>query len=302
MHVIYVANHRPHDNLDEEAIAWSLMKLGHTVTPIREDGAKFVGVDKLDADFLLFHKWEDYDVMAKVRIPMVGWYFDLISNRDDPTLARRMDVRRKWFSKVLPHCKLMFFTDGDWVDADTTGKLRFLPQGCDERVAGFGKAPKSDRGRPPILFTGMVNHGRKRTEHIERLQARYGNMFEVFGDRFGPNYRVHGRCLADLMADRIVIAPDGPGTDRYWSNRVWLTLSLGGFLLHPYCSGLKAYYTEEQLVTYHDRDQLEALIDHNLQHPEARVEAVRKGYDRTLKEHTYKQRCKELVNTVKGVL
>lgn len=170
---------------------------------------------------------------------------------------------------AIPRVVAGFCTDGDWVveDRGRTGKLRWLMQGADERTLGFG-TPIPDYAGAEILFTGMINHGRRRAEHVAHLQARYGDRFAVMGDG-GPKYRRHGRELADVFAScKVVVAPDGPNTARYWSNRVYLTLGLGGYLLHPRCEGLQEHYLASELTTYKDWAHLDYLIDRAIQLPE----------------------------------
>jgi hypothetical protein len=307
MRVLYVAysHAADHDNADENCIGWCLERLGHTVVRVRERecGDHLPHLLKGEPfDFVLFHKWEEYDVLAALPWPKVNWYFDLISNNDDQTLLSRMEFRRRWYSKVLPLCSLIAFTDGDWVAHDRTGKLRWLTQGCDPRVAGPGK-PYEGPPRPPLLFAGMIHHGHRRAAHVAELKARYGDDLEILGDRFGPAFRKHGRELADYMAGRIVIAPDGPCTDRYWSNRVYQALGFGAFLLHPHCRALaEHYHFGQELAVYRGWDELHNQIELYRQHEVQRNFLAAAGLHRTLREHTYKHRVERLVEEVRKVL
>lgn len=326
MKVLFVAKHGSGDNQDEDAVAYALRELGHEVRCVHELRRYRGGIDvvreaKLGGyDFCLGFKWETVSEIAEVarHVPYVFWYFDLISNDDDPTLARRMDQRRRWFADVIPHCLTAFCTDGDWVASwNETGKgiardggenvlpdIHWLTQGMDERVAGFGTpiSESGDRPWPEIVFTGMINHGRRRAEHVASLKERYGNRFYVLGDS-GPRRRLHGRALADYFASvKVVVAPDGPSTDRYWSNRVYNTLGLGGFLLHPYCKGLLTHYSPAELTYYSDRGHLGELIDACLDKPDHRRDMARKGYEATLERNLYRHRAEELVRVVKGLL
>lgn len=300
MKILYVARHNCGDNDDEGAIAHALMQLGHEVHLMHEKPRHRLGRSPLEnrADFCLFHKWPDPFEISHMRIPCVFWYFDLVWS-DDPTLKARAHSRVEWMKAVIPSCVLGFCTDGDWVANDRTGKLRHLMQGMDERVAGYGQ-PIGDY--PPILFAGMVNHGQSRASHIEQLDERYRLKLKILGDG-GPHHRRHGRALADIFAStKIVIAPDGPNSARYWSNRVYLTTGLGGFLLHPYCRELEKHYQPHELVYYHTREQCNDLIDFYLTHDEERERFRHAGYERTMRDHTYRHRCAELIRQVQEVL
>jgi hypothetical protein len=325
MRVLYVAKHGSGDNDDEGAIAHALRRLGHEVDLVQELRRRRVGSAPIESclhgpahDFCLFHKWETVSEIYAVsaRMPCVFWYFDLVANHDDPTLSRRMETRRRWFADVVPLCVAGFCTDGDWVTewnrpaprGPQTPRLYWLMQGMDERVAGLGVSspakvwPNVGAPWPEILFTGMIDHGRKRREHVGQLRARYGDRFMVYGDGETYHRRLHGRALADLFASvPVIVAPDGPCTDRYWSNRVYLTLGLGGFLLHPHCAGLNAHYGASELISYTSRDRLVELIDSFLDKPQARDQYRRAGLKATIDRNLYRHRVAELVEVVRGL-
>lgn len=313
MKILFVAKHASGDNDDEGAIAFALRALGHEVVEVHEMRRhRDRPIESIDADLCLFLKWPTVSEIAETakRMPVVYWHFDMIrSVIGDPTLQARSEHRMQWCADVLPHVTLGFHTDGDWIAADKSGKLRWLMQGADERVAGFGRrytatAVKSDGTAvdlPPILFTGMVNHGQKRREHVEHLRERWGERFAVMGDG-GPKYRKHGRELADMFASvKVVVAPDGPSTDRYWSNRVYLTTGLGGFLLHPFCDGLDEQYGPNELMMYKDRAHLDELIERYLdQANELERQALMiEGHKATMRRHLYRRRVAELLRMVK---
>ena len=290
------------DNDDEGAVSWALEQFGHEVIRVQENPRRRTGVDLADinAQLCLFFKWPTAaDELPRLRMPAVGWYFDMArSVEGDPTLAPRDAVRVQWLRSVVPLCLAFFMSDGDYVMRDTSGKLVHLMQGSDERVIGPGVAPVPDT-RPPLLFAGMVNHGRRRASHIAELKARYGNRLEVLGDG-GPARRKHGRELADTMAGRIVIAPDGPQTDAYMSNRLVQACGFGAFVVHPYCAVAAAMYGPgEGVVYYGDRAECDALIDQYLGPLADRREAIaRAGYKRTLRDNLYRHRAAELIAEV----
>ena len=306
MKILYVARFGPRDNQDEEAIAWAFKELGHEVFRIEEhQSGMALG---LRADFLLFHKWSDVETMAKVSnighfnatkrgVPCFLWFFDLVDGKEE-SLVRRSWFRKKWVAEVEPYCTAAFYTDGDWVAKNPVGRVHLL-QGADERVAGPGEPLHPGMGpTAPILFLGMPNHGEKRLAHLAELEKRFGDRFHVMGG--GSRTRKHGRELADICAStKIVIAPDGPCSDRYWSNRVYLITSLGGFLLHPYCAELTLQYEpDKELKFYRSRPELENLIDYYLSNDWERQRMALAGYEATVARHTYKHRCADLIREV----
>lgn len=291
MRIGYVAKHDSGGNDDEGAITFALEKLGHSVQRLREQRG-YVAY-KFDCDFVLFHHWHDIESIAKIGVPKVFWNFDLVTY-PDPTLRERNERRARWMQEVTGVSDLGFCTDGDWVNQDASGKLVWLLQGADERVVGPGQLKDDLPLPPPILFVGSYRGGGAgRESFVSEMQQHYS-------DDFGVVQRTHGRALADVIAStQIVVAPDHPATDRYWSNRVFNTLGFGGFLLHPRCKELETMYEDRQEIVFYDsRPELHELIEHYSRHPDVRRVIAKFGYEQTLQEHLYRHRVEQLVKTV----
>lgn len=291
---IYVGKHdQENSNDDEGAITHALRELGHDVQPVRE--LKGFTARGLSGDVLLFHKWADPLTVRSFagRCCRAFWYFDLV-DFPDPTLAWRNQNRVAWMSEMMPEIEVGFCTDGDWVAQDTTGKLIWLSQGADERVAGMEPpGPKPAHGT--ILFTGHSEKvGIGREHFVREMQIKYGGQF------YHVPYGIYRRDLARLIATiEIVVAPDAPVTGRYWSNRIFMILGFGGFLLHPYCERLTGMYEDgKEIVYYRNRLDLHDKIRYYLDHPEERRRIAAAGLARTLAQHTYRHRCAELVQVV----
>lgn len=292
MRIIYVAKHDSGGNDDEGAIYHALTSLGHDVQRCREDvGHRAHHLQP--ADLLLFHKWDDVATLRKFRCPRAFWYFDLV-DFPDPTLAERCERRKDWFARILPHCDVGFCTDGDWVAADRTGKLRWLTQGADGRVVGRGAPQVRNPGypsQPPILMTGIRNGGTGRASFVDFMRETYGEQFQLV------QRGVHGRAMADLIAGaKIVVAPDAPVTDHYWSNRVYNALGFGAFLLHPRCNVTEQY---PMLTVYDDREHLKRVIDHWLGRDDVRLVISSLCYQCTIENHLYLHRCQRLLELLK---
>lgn len=308
MKILFVAKHGSGDNDDEGAVGFALEQLGHEVVRVHEkrrhrDQRQQDALERGQFDLCLFFKHEVVSEIAHVakRTPCAFYYFDMVrSVSNDPSLSPRSESRIRWMNDVLPHCVAGFATDGDWCAEwnarHKDNRMVWLMQGADERVAGKGVA--NDPNAAPILFTGMKHHGRDRANHIDHLERRWGKKFSMLGDG-GPRRRVHGRELANLFAStKVIVAPNGPSTGRYWSNRVFLTLGFGGFLLHPYCEGLTRFYGPDELLMYRSIEDCDSLIAKYLDDPDARMRLQVAGYDRTMRDHLYRHRVAELVKTI----
>lgn len=306
MKILYIANHnQSNSNDDEGAIAYALKALGHDVVECMEYNGHLAASVYHDnpVDLLLFHKWDRPDRIAKIQAKVKAfWYFDLVEY-PDATLEARNLARRNWMERTMPIVDIGFCTDGDWVTKNHgRHNLVWLPQGADERYIGFGKVEKcahcSQEHRPiDILVTAAVkNCGKGRQDFYDYLTT------EFEGRVHWVEKGVHGRALADLVAkSKVVVCPDQPVTDRYWSNRIYLLAGFGAFLLHPAASQLQKFYT--QGVDYYSYKNRSDLIDKITVALKVSPSFIIRSnaLERTRQINLYRHRCVELINKVEAL-
>ncbi len=308
MKVLYVANHgQTRSNDDEGSIADAFVRLGHKVECLPETDSPLsdwvMEAMSREFDMLLFHKWCNANTLQQLKLPKVFWYFDLVNWPGDPTIRARCKTRIDWMSTMIPIVDAGFCTDGTWVEKanaypEVANKLIWLTQGADQRIAtrlGFDV-----HKRHGLLFTGIKRQGGLgRLSFVENIHDTYGEA-DKGGEFKHISTGCYGKTLLHEMAKaQIILAPDSPVTNNYWSNRVYITLGFGGFILHPYCSELaKQYQDGMEIVFYHNRDELHKLILYYLENP-AEAQAIAKaGYERTKKEHLYVHRVESLIKTL----
>lgn len=293
MRIIYVANHDAGQYDDEGAITHALAVLGHHVQRLRE--VKGRRASRLRGDVLLFHKWHDVSMLRwfEGQAFRVFWYFDLVDFHDK-SMSQRSLSRMHWMDDIVPHVDLGFCTDGDWVAQDKSGKLFWLPQGADQRSMAreLWRGATQDR----VLFVGTPRGGAARERFVRWMKERYGSRF-VHVER-----GLHGLALREMVQkSRVVVAPDGPVTDRYWSNRLYVMLGHGGFLLHPHSQGaVQQYVPGQELIFYHDREGLDRHVAYysNPANAENRLALVEAGLRATRERHTYLHRCRWMMEKI----
>lgn len=313
MRILYIAKHDKQDADDEGAISYALEQLGHIVIKAPEQ-VKRTRWNWPECDLVLFHHWHYPEALESIgsRVPKICWCFDLIDSSiccsNDTSLLPRDRARRNWFNQVAPRVDLMFMTDGDWVvncpKEWGKDKLVWLMQGFDERLY---QSLDCEHGQPTqeidLLFLGIgVGGGRGRELWVKEMKDTYTDRF-VHVNR--GVYREDMRML--IRRSKIVLAPDSPVSDRYWSNRVYNTLGCGGFLLHPYSEGLHRQY-EYGVVYYKDREDLHYLIHTYLgvlkgcTRQSLDSGLPRLGLKRTMECHTYKYRVEEMLFIIQKIL
>ena len=287
MKIIYFGNHENKgSDVTEKHIKFALEKLGNEVVCIDETNWKRSDVirEAKDSDIFLFHKagirdqnsyQKVMDLLANVTCKKVCWYFDKV-----------WGDREAIIEAFLPFIDKMFITDDTWVKKHNFKNVEILRQGIgaeDTSLGTFKPELATD-----IAFVGTVYGDRQ--EFVRKLKDRYGEKLRVFGNIFN-------RDLYDLMAStKIVIAPDSPGDDFYWSSRVYMILGSGGFLLHPKYEGLKEEFThKEHFITYNDFEDMCSKIDYYLVNEKKRKVIQQAGYEKCIKEFNYLTRCKMLL-------
>jgi hypothetical protein len=188
-------------------------------------------------------------------VTTVGVHMDL--HWSLPHRERRIG-HHPWWS-----CQHVFTADGglrDWAGRGVNH--HWLPPAASPHLLG-ASPPDRDRFPHPVVFVGdhvPRLHSPHRAELLAWARHRFGNNFAQYG-RARP---VWGEAFSTLCASAAVVLGDSAPADRYWSDRVPLTLSQGGLLAHPHTAGLaECGFTDEALLLYnrYHFDQLEARVD-----------------------------------------
>lgn len=274
MRIIYYARHGNRGSDDTEGhIGRSFEALGHEVVRVDE------GSEVPTGDLLLFHKGGKNitSVLSAFSGLKVCWYFDKID----------WNNRAEWFHSVLPLVDLMFITDGTWARTHPDPKLRVLRQGIGDLDTSRG-VPREGVWKAQIAFLGGL-YG-ERGKWAERLKRRYGEAFQIYGNVFN-------RDLYDLCETvPIIVAPSFPADDWYWSNRIYLTLGSGGFLIHPRLKGLSSEFKHGyHYVSYDTHEELEHFIDYFLEHEDERNKIRENGRRKTVQTFNFTRRCQRLL-------
>lgn len=188
------------------------------------------------------------------------------------------------FVALLPKIDKAFVSDGTWLRRFETEDIHFLPP------AGIKyKGKKKEEYECDIAFIGKIYGERKKL--YEYLKENFSDRFKVFNNCFESE-------LASLCKSaKIIIAPDFPFDDFFWSDRVYNILANGGFLIHPRSYGLveQGFIEGEHFVPYEKEKEIVNLAGLFLKSKKERDRIAKKGQEFVLKEHTYDKRIKEML-------
>jgi hypothetical protein len=230
-------------------------------------------------------------------VPSMTYHLDLWFG-----LKRQKDLKRDPVYLYIDH----FFTVDNqmakWFNENTNVRGHYLPAAVFDQECSYSpKQPEHE-----VIFVGSKNYHAEwqyRPKLINWLENTYSNSFELWGGQ-GKGI-VRGNDLNKLYATTKVVVGDSLcpkfNYPDYWSDRVYETMGRGGFIIHPYISGMEKHFTDKKHLIFYDFnnfDQLKNLIDHYLAHPKE-AEAIRKaGFKHVKNNHTYKNRWTHILKEV----
>jgi hypothetical protein len=292
----------------------SLESLGHEVIRLQEGVATTSDILKngLESDLVVFvhtHGWEtkgpytiaeSFDYFREHGVPVITYHLDLWFG-----LQREKDIHNDPFYKSLDY---FFATDklmADWFNENTNVKGEYIPAGVYDGECYLDFS--GDAMCNEIIFVGSKGYHPEwqyRPQLINWLKENYDNRFtHVGGD--GDTGTIRGDRLNRVYAgskiaigDTLCIDFDYP---YYFSDRLFESVGRGGFTIFPYIRGIEDNFEiDKEIVTYKygDFEELKQKIDYYLQHPDERETIRKAGFQRVKKDHTYKERWKEILRRI----
>ena len=316
MRISFLGNHEPSFSTESDW-AWTYERLGHEVLRFQETGANPSTTDEIweqsqNAD--LFHYVHthsavtpgSFDVLELLKrfkeksIPTIGVHLDYWRG-----LEREKDVgTHPWW-----HTDYTFTADGgsnNWYREQGINHY-YLKAGVVERDCYLGEY--REEYACDVAFVGSYHY---HPEHwyrpflIDWAKSAYKDNFRRFAGDVPPHNTIRGNDLNDLYASVKINIGDslniGFKHPDYFSDRVFETTGRGGFLIHPYVKGIEdCFEIGKELVVYEYENfaELRRLIDYYLEHDDERNEIRLAGQQRTLKNHTYTNRVKEMFEILK---
>jgi len=185
------------------------------------------------------------------------------------------------------------------------------------RVAYWPQAfhPKYHRpsANPPACYRADVAFiGKPGPPHRRDLLKMVGEAFDL--KVWGPGWEEAGAGFRGIQyretlprqyglvcgASKVMLGCDvARGVENAFSNRLWLTLGSGGFLVTSYAPGLETTFENHRhLVWYNSPAECVDLIRHYLALPDERRRIAEAGRELVHSRHTYVHRARELVELI----
>lgn len=305
--ITFLGNFRV-DYSSESHHAKTLEDLGYRVVRMQETESNSVDIfrEAMGSDLFIWihtHGWKTQgsltmeEVLVQLKaagIPTMTYHLDLWLG-----ISREADLKRHTVYKDIGHFFTVDSKMAKWFDANTSVKGHYLSAGVYDKEATYKPAELVN----DVIFVGSKNYHPEwpyRPELINWLDDTYGQRFKHFGG--GGRESVRGQALNDLYASTKVVVGDTLCMrfkyPDYWSDRIYETLGRGGFLIHPYISGLEREFEDKKHVVFYEYgnfNQLRDLVDYYLEHDEER-EAIRlAGHELVKNNYTYKNRWQTIL-------
>lgn len=286
MRIGYLSTFDHHWNTESEIADY--LDNYHTVERFqynRFDSETFLEQD-FDLVLTALPQCQPLDFWARVKALKVAWYFDLIFD---------WHGRERQYLSALKHFDLVISTDGFDAPYKEHGIKRvWMPHGFDARKY----YPTMPDANYDVAFIGHVYTDQRRRV-IQGLTKNFGlNVFGLKDNCWGEPYSRICNSAKIMFADNA--RNDIPG---YWSDRLYLSLGSGAFLLHPKVPGIETQFEDsEHLVLWKDEADLHDKINYYLAHDDERREIAEAGCEFAHANHTIEKRVEEFNRILESVL
>jgi hypothetical protein len=281
--------------------------MGHTVLRMQETEAKSEEIyqQALNSDLFIWihtHGWKTpgrYDMEKVLKnlkqkgIITMTYHLDLWFG-----LQRQKDLNTYPVYKHIGHFFTVDSQMADWFNNNTAVKGHYLPAGVYHKECYIEPA----KLRNDVIFVGSKKYHQEwqyRPQLINWLSDTYKNKFRHYGN--GGIKSLRGSELNTLYASSKIVVGDtlciGFKYPDYWSDRVYETMGRGGFIIHPYVSGMEKEFEDKKHLAFYEYGnfkQLKELIDYYMEHDEERETIRKAGHELVKQNYTYKNRWESI--------
>lgn len=325
MKIAYVGNFSQ-SHCTEVHLAATLESLGHFVIRLQEDGysQEELGniLDQAKFDLFLFTRTWGKTVtlghLAQLRerkIPSASYHLDLYVG-----LKREDGLDHDPFWRT----DFVFTPDGD-----PASQAVFEAKGINHHYIKPGVfKPECYMAEPSaqfvedrstdVLFVGGGQATGKPHQYGHPEWAYRGQLIKFLEDTYGERFAKYGYPQPTIRNEELnyqyavskVVVGDSLCLQNfthpyYWSDRVYETLGRGGFIIHPFITGMDEEFTDGKTIVFYEYgnwEQLKEKIDYYLEHEDER-EAIRLAGHEFVKNYaTYNDRLKQMLGVIGGAV
>jgi hypothetical protein len=222
-----------------------------------------------------------------------------------PDVAVPLDDRLVRYGRLAHYCFITNKTQIPELREKGVNNPVYCMQGCD-RSHHCITPTRQAKWASDVAFVG-----RPSTDYRIQLLRRINKRFDlkVWGARWQdygftcPKQRIYPKEYAKICyRTPIILGCDyRHDMEGNFSNRTWITLGCGGFLLTSYSPGLEQIFAKgEHLEWYDSQEECLDLIDYYLDHEEKRKQIAVTGYEFAHTHRTYDIVVDELISRIEA--
>ncbi len=156
--------------------------------------------------------------------------------------------------------------------------------------AGWGGGRISEEGMIRLFGESKINLGLNQPNMDYSVKSLGKLFFRRSVNKIVPDFWHFPRNFRSFLAGRKISQIKA---------RVFEIPACGGFLLTGYAKGLERYYEPgKEIAVYRDEKEIPEMVKYYLEHEDERKNIARAGYERTVKEHTYEKRFREIFKKI----
>lgn len=305
--ITFLGNFRV-DYTSESHHVKTLESMGHEVLRLQESQERSENIYKYSKNSDLFvwvhtHGWKTHGTVSMERvlknlrqdnIPTMTYHLDLWFG-----LQRQNDLIRYPIYKNIGHFFTVDKKMANWFNENTFVRGHYLSAGVFDQECYYKKVKKTK----DVIFVGSKKYHQEwpyRPKLINWLSDTYKSNFEHYGSD-GIEV-VRGDKLNELYASTKIVVGDSLCPKfkypNYWSDRVYETIGRGGFIIHPYISGMEKEFIDGKNIVFYEYNnfkQLKELIDYYLSHDKEREQIRTASYELVKNNYTYKNRWQTIL-------
>jgi spore maturation protein CgeB len=285
----------------------------------RVEKAMFINVPRHKKLFF----WTDFQKIIQKKITRANPDLVLIYSKDIPykvlkdiskfciTAIFYPDVKVPLDEKLVRYARLvdyLFITNKSQLDELKSLGIKnpiFCMQGCDRDEHSI-ITTKNRNWASEVAFIGRPSTD-YRIELLHSINQQYhlkawGAEWQDFGLTCLKTHVYPKEFARICYATKIILGCDvREDIECHTSNRTWITLGCGGFLLTSYSSGFETIFTRGvHLEWYHSQEECLDLIEYYLRHENKRKKIAQSGYQFAHSHRTYDVVMDEIISRIEN--
>jgi hypothetical protein len=227
---------------------------------------------------------EELSKLKKPGAKLVLWYFDACNPEFEHCLHKHENIK-----SILPYLDWLFTTDHSYPWENDIENYYHLPQGIYYR--DFEEEPQEREKEFDVIFTGG-------------LKGLFSYRQELIDGRDSERRIYENEFREAYEKAKIALVPQSHGivNNKYWSNRIYLATATGIPCIVGYTPGIEKHFIPgKEILLYKNKNELLKHIKYLKNNPDKAEKIGYYGRLRTLRNHTYRERIKEMLQVVSAI-